>query len=95
MSSITPCRSWAIWSASLSPWPAAANVSIEEFASAQIESACVMNWALPVDCWVVSVGTTIGVSGELSPPQAERIDPTPTTATRTMRFSDATYGRAR
>ena len=39
MVSITPWRSWAIWAASLSPWPAAANCSIEAFASAQVESA--------------------------------------------------------
>ena len=83
--SITPWRSWAIWAASLSPWPAAANCSIDELASAQAESACAMNSVLPSEPCVVSVGTTIGVSGELSPPQAESTTPAPTATARTTK----------
>jgi hypothetical protein len=69
------------------PWPDAANCSIDEFASAQIESAWAMNCALSVDAavWVVSVGRAIGVSGELSPPHAERTIPAETAAAGTRR----------
>ena len=91
--STTPWRSWAIWSASVRPWPEAANCSIEVFASAQMESAWATKSVLP---WLgcVSVGTTIGVSGELSPPQAESAIATPTAAAGTQKVPHAPH-RAR